>query len=294
MEKLGLQGSVQWLMDRCGKVTASRFKDVLATLANGKPAKAREDYLYEIVIERLTGQPTDHYISKPMQDGIEREPFARMRYEAESGAIVEEVGFMPHPELEGVGGSPDGLVGADGLIEIKCPTAATHLRTLLDGMPSDHAAQIQGLLWITGRKWGDFVSYYPDLPKPLDVYIKRVERDEEYIGKLAAAVAGFLADAETLIARLQPAANESAPEEAAESVRPAGEIVAPVEPPPAADPPDDYITPDQCADLEAMCGEYGITVAQLKKAAKVDRLAMLKAADYDRALAWVRKHKEAA
>jgi len=291
MEKLGLQGSVQWLMDRCGKVTASRFKDVLATLANGKPAKAREDYLYEIVIERLTGQPTDHYISKPMQDGIEREPFARMRYEAESGAIVEEVGFMPHPELEGVGGSPDGLVGADGLIEIKCPTAATHLRTLLDGMPSDHAAQIQGLLWITGRKWGDFVSYYPDLPKPLDVYIKRVERDEEYIGKLAAAVAGFLADVETIIARLQPAAKESAPEEVPVSASDEPKVESP---PPAADPADDYITPDQCADLEAMCGEFGITVAALKKAAKVDRLAMLKAADYDRALAWVRKHKEAA
>ena len=288
MEKLGGQGSIQWLMDRTGKVTASNFGKV-----RGTPAK-RDGYLFEHVCERLTGQPTDHYISKPMQDGIEREPFARMKYEAATGAIVEEVGFLQHPDLPLVGGSPDGLVGADGIIECKCPTAPTHIRTLIDGMSSDHLPQIQGVLWITGRKWADFISYYPDLPPPLDLHIQRVERDEEYIGKLAAAVAGFLADAETLIARLQPAANESAPEEAAESVRPAGEIVAPVEPPPAADPPDDYITPDQCADLEAMCGEYGITVAQLKKAAKVDRLAMLKAADYPRALAWVRKHKEAA
>ena len=280
MEKLGGQGSVQWLMDRTGKVTASNFGKV-----RGTPAK-REGYLFEHVCERLTGQPTDHYISKPMLDGIEREPFARMKYEAATGAIVEEVGFLPHPDLPLVGGSPDGLIGSDGIVEIKAPTAPTHIRTLLDGMSDDHLPQIQGVLWITGRKFCDFISYYPDLPPPLDLHIQRIERNEDYIKALAEDVAKFLADAETLLARLKPVQE---PQPFTEHEQPQ-EVNAPVEAPPA----DEFITPDQCADLEAMCSEYGISIAALKKAAKVDRLAMLKAADYARALAWVRKHKEAA
>lgn len=273
---------MQWLMDRTGKVTASNFGKV-----RGTPAK-REAYLFEHVCERITGQPTDHYISKPMLDGIEREPFARMKYEAATGAIVEEVGFLPHPELPLVGGSPDGLIGSDGIIECKCPTAPTHIRTLLDGMSSDHLPQIQGILWITGRKFCDFISYYPDLPPPLDLHIQRIERDEEYIKALAEDVAKFLADADALLARLKPAAEESA---APSDMTPPASNEAAVD---GAADPDEFITPDQCADLEAMCSEFGVTVPALKKAAKVDRLAMLKAADYARALAWVRKHKEAA
>ena len=280
------QGSIEWMMQRVGRVTASRFKDVTGTKAK------REAYLFEHVVERLTNQPTDHYVSKPMLDGQEREPFARMKYEAATGAIVEEVGFLPHPDLPLVGGSPDGLIGSDGIIECKCPTAPTHIRTLLDGMSSDHLPQIQGVLWITGRKWCDFISYYPDLPPPLDLHIQRVERDEEYIKALAEDVAKFLADAETLLARLKPAAEESAPEAAVEAAPDAPPVTVIDAPPPVADP-DEFITPDQCADLEAMCSEFGIAIAVLKKAAMVDRLAMLKAADYARALAWVRKHKEA-
>ena len=279
MKTLGGQGSVQWLMDRTGKVTASNFGKV-----RGTPAK-REAYLYEHVVERLTGQPTDHYISKPMLDGIEREPFARMKYEAATGAIVEEVGFLPHPDLPLVGGSPDGCIGDDGIIECKCPTAPTHLRTLLDGMSGDHLPQVQGILWITGRKWCDFISYYPDLPPPLDLHIQRIERDEDYIKALAEDVAKFLADAETLLARLKPTANESAPQEEH------GEVSVMADPPAAADP---YITPDQCADLEALCSEFGIQPAALRKAAKVDRLALILASDYSRAIAWVQKHRAAA
>ena len=231
MKTLGGQGSVQWLMDRTGKVTASNFGKV-----RGTPAK-RDGYLFEHVCERLTGQPTDHYISKPMMDGIEREPFARMKYEAATGAIVEEVGFVPHPDLPLVGGSPDGLIGSDGIIECKCPTAPTHIRTLLDGMSGDHLPQVQGVLWITGRKWCDFISYYPDLPPPLDLHIQRIERDDNYIAALAEDVAKFLADAETLLARLKPTANESAPQEEPR------EILGEAAPPAAADPADDFRDP---------------------------------------------------
>lgn len=286
MDKLGLQRSVQWMMDRVGKVTASRFKDVTAALASGKPAKAREDYLFEVVIERLTGNPVDHYISKPMQDGIEREPFARMKYEAATGAIVEEVGFLPHPELAAVGGSPDGLVDADGMIEIKCPTASTHLRTLLDGMPVEHSAQIQGLLWITGRAWCDFVSYYPDLQPPLDLHIQRVERDDDYIKGLDAAVRLFDADADALVARLRPGP-KSAPESEPPPQPPAAE--------PQAEPEDDrYITPDQAANLETACQDAGVPLAKLRDKAGVARLALIERGDYARALAWINKHTKAA
>lgn len=293
MEKLGGQGTVEWMMSRVGRITASRFSAVLDKLKSGKPGAKRDAYLYEVVTERLSNQPTDHYVSKPMQDGIEREPFARMRYEAATGAIVEEVGFLPHPTLANVGGSPDGLLGDDGIIEIKAPTPATHIRTLLDGMSEDHLPQIQGLLWITGRQYCDFVSYYPDLPPPLDLHIQRVERDEDYIAALEAEVTLFDQDAEALIARLRPVVNMENGS-TIELVGGAAEVLTGVNEGPPITDDDIYITPDQCADLEALCSEYGIQPAALRKAAKVDRLALILASDYSRAVAWVQKHRAAA
>ncbi len=268
MKVTGGQGSVEWLLSRVGKVTASRFKDVLGTAAK------REAYLWEVVIERLTGNPTEHYANSAMAWGTENEPTARMRYESVTGAIVEEVGLVLHPALESVGGSPDGLVDADGCVEIKCPyNSANHLKTVLDGMPQEHFAQVQGVMWVTGREWCDFISFDPRLPQPLDMHIQRMERDGEFIGKLETAVAAFLADVETTLARLQPPP-AAEPEPAA------------VEP--AADP---FITPDQCADLEALCSEYGLAVDALKKAAKVERLSLIRAEDYSRAVKWVQKHR---
>ena len=199
------QGSGAWLYERAGCITASRFKDVLDFTKAGKPGAKRTAYLWEVVIERLTGQPSDHYASAAMQWGTDQEPHSRMAFEAMSGQIVEEVGFIKHPTLPMVGGSPDGLIGDDGGFESKSPfNSAVHLATVLDGMPEDHMAQVQGLMWITGLKWWYFVSYDPRMPEPLRMYVQRIERDAEYIAKLEAAVIAFSAEVDALVKRLKP------------------------------------------------------------------------------------------
>ena len=199
----GSQSSIEWLMDRCGKVTASRFKDVIDTLKNGKPGAARERYLWEVVIERLTGKPTEHYTSTAMQWGTEREVFARIDYEAKTGAFVTETGFIPHPSIDLCGGSPDGLIGDDGGIEIKCPfNSAVHLGTILNGMPEDHMAQVQGLMWITGREWFDFVSFDPRMPAELQMYVQRIPRHNEFIVNMEYKIIAFQSDAAALIESL--------------------------------------------------------------------------------------------
>ena len=199
----GSQASIEWLMDRCGKVTASRFKDVIDTLNNGKSGAARERYLWEVVIERLTGKPSEHFTSTAMQWGTENEAFARIDYEAKTGAFVIETGFIEHPEIEMCGGSPDGLIGDDGGIEIKCPfNSAVHLGTILNGMPADHMAQVQGLMWITGREWCDFVSFDPRMPDELQMYVQRIERDEDFIYAMGEKIKAFQSDAAALIESL--------------------------------------------------------------------------------------------
>lgn len=197
------QGSAQWLFDRAGKATASRFADVAAKLKNGAPAKAREDYLWELVIERITGQPAEHYTNAAMLWGMENELGARMAYEAHSGAIVEAAGLILHPTIQNCGGSPDGLIGDDGGLEIKCPfNSAVHLRTILDGMPEHHAYQVQGLMFVTGRAWWDFVSFDPRLPNGLSLYVQRVERDAEKCAHIEREVTAFLAEVDALTDQL--------------------------------------------------------------------------------------------
>lgn len=204
-ESQGLdQRSAAWLFARVGHVTASRFKDVLAKLKSGAPAKAREDYLWQIVVEKLTGAPTDsNFVSSAMQYGIDNEHGGEAAYAARTGRMVEAAGFIHHPSIEGVGGSPDGLIGDDGGIEIKCPfNSAVHLQTFLEGMPMEHMPQVQGIMWITGRQWWDFTSYDPRLPAPFDIYIERIQRDEDFIGKMALEIEVFQKDVATMLARL--------------------------------------------------------------------------------------------
>jgi len=197
------QGSAQWFADRCGKATASRFKDVAAKLRNGAPAKAREDYKWELVIERITGTPSDHYTNAAMLWGMENEMGARMAYEAHSGAMVEAAGLVLHPTIPNCGGSPDGLIGDDGGLEIKCPfNSAIHLATVLDGMPEDHIYQVQGNLAVTGRAWWDFVSFDPRLPEGLSLYVQRIKRDEETCKFIEAEVAAFLVEVDALVDKL--------------------------------------------------------------------------------------------
>lgn len=199
----GEQGSADWLMSRCGHVTASRFKDVLDFTKAGKPGAKRTAYLWEIVVERLTGSPVQHYVNAAMEHGTVYEPEARMAHEA-TGVMVMETGFLHHPSIQFVGGSPDGLIGDDGGAEYKCPfNSAIHLQTWMNGMPEDHAGQVQGLMWITGRQWWDFCSFDPRMPEHLQLYVQRIERDDAYIAKLEAEVVVFLSEVDQIIETLK-------------------------------------------------------------------------------------------
>lgn len=193
------QRTPEWFQERCGRVTASRFKDVMAKIKSGEAAD-RRNYRAQIVCERLTGTPAESFTNAAMQWGTDTEPYAREAYET-AGELVEEVGFVKHPELM-AGASPDGLVGDDGLVEIKCPNTATHMDTLLSGFPSGHTPQIQGQLWITGRKWCDFVSFDPRMPEKLRMVTFRIVRDGEYITKLETEVRKFLSEVESMYQQL--------------------------------------------------------------------------------------------
>lgn len=197
------QHSAEWFAARAGKVTASRFRHVVAKLKRGGYAEARDTYLWELVIERITGSAADHFASAAMQWGTDNEAGARMAYEGATGAMVEEVGFLLHPQFESVGGSPDGLIGDDGGFEAKCPfNSAVHLRNFIEGMPAEHRHQVQGLMWITGRAWWDYVSYDPRLPAPFARYVQRIARDEDYIAELQAEVSIFLGELDAMVNRV--------------------------------------------------------------------------------------------
>lgn len=199
------QRSSEWFAARCGKLTASRFADVMNVLKGGEPGANRRNLVALLAVERLTGQTVDGFQNDAMRRGTELEPEARAAYEAHTGELVEEVGFVPHPVLEYVGVSPDGLLGDDGLVELKCPASmAKHLDALRIG---DHAKeyrwQLQGQLWVTGRKWVDAVSYDPRFPEHLRLAIVRVPRDEDAIAQLAAECAKANAEIEQVLSQLQ-------------------------------------------------------------------------------------------
>jgi len=196
------QRDADWYAARIGKATASRFKDAIATLKSGAPAQAQRDYCTELVVERLTGQRAQKFVTAAMQWG-DHEPAARAAYERTTGISVEETGFVAHDTLL-AGCSPDGLVDWDGLIEIKCPwNTAVHIETLLNGMPAEHIPQVQGQMWITGRQWCDFVSYDPRMPEPLQLHIQRINRDPSFIADLEAKVTSFLQQVGTQVEALR-------------------------------------------------------------------------------------------
>jgi len=173
------QGSPEWLTHRLGVPSASQFSKIV-TGKGGKSTQV-EAYINQLVAEELTGETTLVYVNEHMKRGTELEPDARELYEALTGQTVQEVGFCLHDTVN-AGCSPDGLIGEDGGLEIKCPAPATHVEWVKAGVvPSKHLQQIMGCLWVTGRSWWDFMSYHQTM-KPL---IVRVERDEEYIAALA-------------------------------------------------------------------------------------------------------------
>ena len=195
------QRTEEWFQARLGKVTASRVADVLAKIKSGESA-SRRNYKIQLVSERLTGEKQETYINQAMQDGIDREFYARERYVQQFGE-VEEVGFVKHPTLE-AGASPDGMVGEDGILEIKCPMGSTHTETLMtQDVPIRYVPQIQFQLLVTGRKWCDFVSYNPMFPEHLQVFVKRVEADLVYQKELESEVKQFLSEVDNVINKLK-------------------------------------------------------------------------------------------
>lgn len=194
------QGSELWLALRAGHATASCFSDILA---KSKDLKMRTKLMRKLVAERMTGKPVETYRGPHMERGHEQEPHSRMAYEALTGAIVEEVGFIPHPSVQWCGASPDGLVSSDGGIEAKCVIPTVQIETVLrGGYPPEHVAQVQGNLWVTAREWWDFCSYSPDMPEHLRLYVYRVKRDDKYIETLEAEVRKFLKEVDEQYALL--------------------------------------------------------------------------------------------
>lgn len=198
-----IQGSPEWHAARLGKLTASRIALALATTQKGWGA-SRANVRAELVCERLTGNPTIGYVNDEMRWGTEHEADARAAYEFFRDCDVELVGFIDHPVIEMAGASPDGHIGADGAIEIKCPNTATHIETLL-GAPVDgkYVKQVQWQMACSGRKWTDFVSFDPRLPQEMQLYIHRLPRDDKMIAQLEDQARDFLLEVEQLCENLR-------------------------------------------------------------------------------------------
>ena len=195
------QGTPEWLAARSGKITASMVSAVLM-----KPETAGyRDYQAQIVAEILTGKPQgSDFTNAAMQFGTETEPLARSAYEAETGFSVDQVGMVIHPTINRAGASPDGLVGDSALVEIKCPKVSTHLSYLIAGVaPAGYKNQMMWQMACTGRDWCDFVSFRPDLPENLQLFVVRYKRDPAEILKLETAVIAFLAGVDQMIEKLK-------------------------------------------------------------------------------------------
>ena len=205
------QRTEEWFQQRLGKVTASRISDVIAKTKTGV-STSRQNYLVQLVSERLTGKKGDSFVNQAMLDGIERESAARELYMQTKGVSVTEVGFFDHPVIKNSGASPDGAVNAEeegkyaGLIEIKCPIETTHTNTLMSkSVPSKYIPQIQWQMASVSPnvKWVDFISFNPNFPDTMQLFVARVERDNAYIAELEAEVIKFLDEVEQTIIKLK-------------------------------------------------------------------------------------------
>ena len=201
------QGTPEWFAARLGNVTASRVADVIAKTKSGYSA-SRDNYMAQLICERMTGTVAESYTNAAMQWGTETEPLARAAYESLADVLVDEVGYIAHPTIERAGASPDGLIGVFGLLEIKCPNTATHIDTLIsEQVPTKYITQMQWQMSCTGRTWADFVSFDPRLPSGLQMFVKRVEFDAEYVAMLKEEVIKFLAELDAKISKLNERLN---------------------------------------------------------------------------------------
>lgn len=188
------QGSDEWFAARLGKVTASRVADVMAKTKSGYSA-SRSNYMAELICERLTGRTAERFTNSAMQWGSDTEPQARAAYEFMTDNEVTQVGLIDHGYIQMFGASPDGMIEDDGLLEIKCPNSATHIDTLLtETIAGKYITQMQVQMACTGRKWCDFVSFDPRLPAEMQLWIRRVDRDDAFIREMESEVVKFLAE----------------------------------------------------------------------------------------------------
>jgi putative phage-type endonuclease len=201
------QRTEEWFSARCGKVTASRMADVVARTKTGYSA-SRANYMAELVCERLTGKPTEGFTNAAMQWGIDTEAAARDAYSVKTGELVTETGFVPHPRIAMSGASPDGLVGANACLEIKCPQTASHIEYLMNREPPQkYFYQMQWQIACTGSQWCDWVSFDPRLPKELQLLIVRIPRDDDCIKMLEAEVEKFLQELDMKVKTLEELKN---------------------------------------------------------------------------------------
>lgn len=198
------QRSDEWFALRLGKVTASRINDVLSTLKSGGEAASRKNYRTQLVVERLTNTKADSFTNAAMEWGTAQEPFARQAYQFLTDYDVDEVAFVDHPGIAMSGCSPDGLIGKDGMVEIKCPNTATHIEWLLAGVvPAEHHNQMLWQMDCASREWCDFVSYDPRLPLPLQFFKVRFMFDEKRVETMRASVVNFLGEVSETVAKLK-------------------------------------------------------------------------------------------
>lgn len=203
------QGSDEWLRARLGKVTASKINDVMAKGQSGKPSATRASYLGKLVAERMSGEVHDGFRSPTMERGNEVEQSARDAYAFMEDATLEKVGFIPHPEIEMTGASPDALVGALGLAEFKCPDTHTHIATLQGKtIPRVYRLQMQFQMAVTGREWCDYVSFDPRMPASMQLHVQRVKRDQAEIDEIEAAIIEFLEEVKSTVADLEKRFNQ--------------------------------------------------------------------------------------
>ena len=202
------QGTESWFANRLGKVTASRLADVLAKTKTGY-STSRNNYMTQLLLERITQTRAESYSNSAMQWGTDQEPFARAAYEAHTGQMVEEVGFMPHPDIDASGASPDGLVGDCGMVEIKCPSSSTALEVWLThsqgGNPVDakYYAQMQWQMRCADRQWCDYVVFDPRMPAKAQLFIYRVERNADWLKTTEDEILKFLAELDAKVVALK-------------------------------------------------------------------------------------------
>lgn len=206
MDVEALAGTANWHAARRGLLTASRIKDALAVLKTGKPSESRQKLMFELLAERMTGAAVDHYVTPAMTWGIENQADAISAYEAETGELVGPEVFVLHPEIDWAGATPDGLIGVEGLIEVKCPTTPKHLAWLMAGeIPDEHRLQMVFQIACTRRRWVDFVSFDPRVKAKSQLFIKRFEPGRDEIERVESGAREFLAELDAMSQQLAAA-----------------------------------------------------------------------------------------